>query len=144
MLASNRSATAGTAITRSPASSARVASSRTSGAVGGRDGDEEDLGGGLLGDAGDVGPGAPHRHAADAELGLAGVVVGDGHRQVGAGGVAEHGGDDLLGAVAGAEHEHPGGALVAGALAPLDEQPPAVADGGHVHEGDEERRRRGR
>ena len=42
---------------------------------------------------------------------LARVVVEQGDREVRAVGVAQHGGDDLLAAFAGAEHDDPGRAL---------------------------------
>ena len=102
---------AGTASTFSPASSPSCASSRTRAPSADGMAMSRTSAPALSATRGDVGPGAPHLHAADAEVRLARVVVEDRDRQVGAVGVAEHGGDHLLGALAGAEHEHPRRAL---------------------------------
>ena len=47
---------------------------------------------------------ADHRHAAEPPVALVGVVVDEGDRAPGARHVAEHGRDELGGAVAGADH----------------------------------------
>ena len=67
----------------------------------------------------------------------AGIVVEHGHRQVRAVGVAQHGRDGLLAPVAGTEHHHPFGVAVVRAQSAVEEDPPAIPEDGHRHEGDE-------
>ena len=90
-----------------------------------------------LADLHQAGPVAEHRDAHDPQLALAGVVVEQGDGQVVAVGVAQQGGDDLGRPLAGAEDEQPVAAVAVGPALALDRQPPAVADAGHQHQGDE-------
>ena len=116
--------------------------------VGGGDGEQGDLGVVAGGHGRKVVAGAADGDVADAQVALGRVVVDERHRQVAAGGVAHHGGDDLLAALAGADDHDPLQLLALRAEALLVEEAPDVADPGagaqHDRAGDERHRERDR
>ena len=103
--------------------------------AGARHRDEEGVGVRLRRDLHQPGAVTQDRDAHDAQLALGGVVVEEGDRQVGALRVAEQGGDDLAGSIAGPEHQQPVAALARRAPPALHGEPPAVAQAGHLHQG---------
>ena len=86
---------------------------------------------------GEVAATADHPHAAEAQVPLGRIVVDHRHRQVRALRVAEHGGDGLHAALAGAEHERAAHAVAARTQLAFECQPPGVARTAHGDEGDD-------
>ncbi len=120
-----------------------LADERRAGAGDGEQGDGGALGGRHLAELGVT---APDGHAPHAQVALERVVVEQGHREVAAARVAQHGGDDLVAALAGADDHHALHVGVRRTEATLEVPAPDVADtgAGREHEAGRDERDRQR